>query len=126
MKVCERILAGLALLLGAAMLLLSLAGGIGVWIVKEPVRARATRAFGRVEAALDVADKGLEHASTSLARAEERLDSVKQEQRKLAPEPRKDNTARRALARNVQRRIAPELGDAHQKLHTVAEAAVVV
>jgi hypothetical protein len=32
----------------------------------------------------------------------------------------------RLLARTVQQRVAPELGDAHETLHTVAEAAVVV
>jgi hypothetical protein len=126
MKVCKRILAGLTLLLGAAGLLLSLAGGVGVWIVKGPATAKATRVFGRIEAALDVADQGLDHVKTSLARAAERLDSVQEEQRKLAREPPKFNAARRLLARTVQQRIAPELGDAHETLHTVAEAAVVV
>jgi hypothetical protein len=33
MKVCRRILAGLALLLGTSGLLLRLAGGVGVWVV---------------------------------------------------------------------------------------------
>jgi hypothetical protein len=126
MKVGKRILAGLTLLLGTAGLLLSLAGGVGVWIVKEPVTARATRVFARIEAALDVADKGLDHVKTSLARAAERLDSVKQEQRKLAQGPRRNSALGRLLARTVQQRVAPELGNAHETLHTVAEAAVVV
>jgi len=39
MKVCKRILAGRTLLLGTVMLLLSLAGGVGVWVVKEPATA---------------------------------------------------------------------------------------
>ena len=34
MNVCKRILAGLTLLLSAAMLFLSLAGGVGVWIAR--------------------------------------------------------------------------------------------
>ena len=126
MRVCKRILAGLTLLLSAAMLLLSLAGGVGVWLVKEPVTAKATRVFGRIEAALDVADKGLDQVKTSLARAAERLDSVREEQRKLAGQTRRPNPVRRLMARTVQRRIAPDVANAHEKLHTVAEAAVVV
>jgi hypothetical protein len=126
MRHCKRILAGLVLLLGAAGLLLSLAGGVGVWIVKEPATAKATRIFGRIEAALDVADQGLDHVKSSLARAVERLDSAREEQRKLAQESRTPDVARRFLARTVQQRIAPGIGDAHEKLHTVAEAAVVV
>jgi hypothetical protein len=126
MKVCKRILAGLTLLLATAGLLLSVAGGVGVWIVKEPVTAKATRVFERVEAALDVADQGLDHAQTSLARAAERLDSAREEQRKLARQPQPSSALRRMLARTVQQRIAPQFNDAHGKLHTVAEAAVVV
>lgn len=126
MKYCKRMLAGALFLLAAAGLLLSLAGGVGVWIVKGPATTRATRLFRRIEAALDVADQGLAHARTSLARAAERLDTVRAEQRKLAQAPRSNNLARRLLARTVQQRIAPEFGGAHATLHTVAEAAVVV
>jgi hypothetical protein len=126
MKVLKRILAGFTLLLGAAVLLLSLAGGVGIWMVKEPVTDRATRVFGRIEAALDIADKGLDQVKKSLARAAERLDSVRDEQKKLAQKPQKINPLRRLLARKVQQNIAPEVGDAQEKLHTVAEAAVVV
>src|SRR5262249_6817527 len=68
MKVFARILAAVTFLLGAAGLLLSLAGGVGVWTVKGPVTACATQVFGPVEAALDVAEQGPEHAGTSLAR----------------------------------------------------------
>ena len=126
MKVCKRLLAALTLLLSALALLLSLAGAAGVWIVKEPLTARATRVFERVEAALDVADHGLDHVKTTLARAAERLESVKKEQTKLAQEARKNSPLGRVLARTVQQTITPELGDAHKTLQTVAEAAVVV
>src|SRR5271170_6638665 len=126
MKLGKRLVAGLAFILGTAGLLLSLAAGIGVWVVKEPVTTRATQIFGRVQAALDVAEQGLDHAETSLGRATERLDSVNEEQRKLAQEPRRTNAMGRILARTVQQRVAPDLGNAHETLHTVAEAAVVV
>ena len=126
MRVCKRILAGLVFLLATAGLLLSVAAGVGVWVVKGPVTARATHVFGRIDAALDVAEQGLDHAQGSLARAAERLDGVKQEQRKLAAEPRGNSPLGRFLARTVQQTVAPELGNAQETLHTVAEAAVVV
>lgn len=126
MKVCKRILAGFTLLLGLAGLLLSVAGGVGVWIAKEPVTTRTTHVFQRIEAALDVADRGLDRIQTSLTNASERLERVKEEQRQLAQEPRQNNTVRRLLARTVQQRVAPELGNAQETLHNVAEAAVVV
>src|SRR5262249_41081236 len=126
MNLCRRILAGLTLLICAAVLLLSLAGGVGVWIVKGPATAKALRVCERIEAALNLADQSLGHVKTSLARATERLDAVKEEQRKLAQEPPKANPVHRLLARTVQQKIVPEGADAHEKLHTVAEAAIVV
>jgi hypothetical protein len=107
-------------------LILSLATGVGVWIVKEPVTVRTRQVFKRVEAAFDIAQQGLEHINTSLARATERLDTVKEEQRQLAQNPRGNNLLQRTLARTVQQKLAPDLGNANEKLHTVAEAAVVV
>jgi hypothetical protein len=126
MRAIKRTLAALVFLLGTAGLLLSVAVGAGVWVVKGPATERATRAFGRIDAALDVAEQGLDHAQGSLARAAERLDGVKQEQRKIAEGPQRNSALGRLLARRVQQRVAPELGDAHETLHTVAEAAVVV
>jgi hypothetical protein len=108
------------------MLLVSLAGGVGVWVVKGPVMARATRVLGRVEAALDVAAQNLDQVKRTLARAAERLDGAREEQRKLAQDPGATSVLRSTLARTVRQKIAPEFGDANEKLHTVAEAAVVV
>jgi hypothetical protein len=126
MNVCRRILAVLTLFLSTAILLLSLAGGVGVWLIKEPVTARATRVFGRIDAALDVAAQNLSQVKASLARAADRLDSAREEQRKAPQQPKRKSTSRQMLARTVRKRVAPEVSDAHQKLHTVAEAAVVV
>jgi hypothetical protein len=126
MKFCIRLVAGLVFLVSLVGLLLSAAGGVGVWVVKGPATDRAVRIFGRVGSALDVADDGLDHVQASLARAAERLDEVRQEQRKLAREAPRNGVLGRTLARTVQQRVAPELGDAHKTLTTVAEAAVVV
>jgi hypothetical protein len=126
MLVCKRILAGLTFLLATVGLLLSLAGGIGVWLVKEPVTERATWVFERIGAALDAADENLDHAQTSLARAAKSLKKARADQREIAQQPQRAGTLRQMVARTVQRSIAPELSNAHEKLHTVAEAAVVV
>jgi hypothetical protein len=126
MRICKRILAGLTLFVCAVGLLLGLAGGIGVWFVKGPVTAKATWVFERIEAALAKADLGLDQAEASLGRAAERLESAREDRKNLAQDPQPSGAARRFLARTVQQRIAPELDDAHEKLHTVAEAAVVV
>jgi hypothetical protein len=126
MKVLRRVLAGLTILLAVAMLLLSLAGGVGVWIVKEPATSHATHVFEWVGATLDIADEGLDHVKTSLDRAEERLASVREEQRKLAQDSPQGDMMRRFLARTVRQTVAPEIDDAHEQLHAVAEAAVVV
>jgi hypothetical protein len=126
MAISKQIIAGLALLLSTAGLLLSLAGGVGVWFVIGPATAKATRIFARIDAALDLADRSLDLVKSSLARASERLQGVREEQRKLAQEPRKTNPLGRILAQTVRQRIAPDFSDAHEKLHTVAEAVVVV
>jgi hypothetical protein len=126
MWVAKRVLAALFLLLGTAGLLLSLAGGVGVWVVRAPVLASATRVFGRIEAALDRTEAHLGQIKAVLARAQERLDDARQEQREISRQPKSGDAARRTLARKVQRNLAVELGDAQEKLHAVAEAAVVV
>ena len=122
MKFCKRILAAVVFLLAAAVLLLSLAGGVGVWVVKGPATARATLVFERIEAALDAADQALEHGDTSLAGAAKRLEEVREEQKGKPPPP----GWRRTLAQTLQQTIAPERGSPHEQLLTVAEAAVVV
>jgi len=126
MKICLRSLAVITFFLSTVGLFLCLAAGVGVWIVERPARVKAERLFERMETALDVAEQNLDQVKASLARATERLDQVREEQRKLAEEPRKADAARRFLARTVQQRIAPELTDAREELHTVAEAATVV
>jgi hypothetical protein len=123
MRVVARILAALALLLSTAVLLLALAGGVGVWLVKGPATEKATWIFERVEAKLEFAEQGLGAVKKSLDRAAERLNTVREGQRTI---PRASNDwLRQSLASAVQRMMAPEL-DAHEKLHKVAEAAVVV
>ena len=126
MKTWRRILAVIALILSTVGLLLSLLAGAGVWIVERPARVKAANVFGRIETALVVADQNLTQLKASLARATERLEQVGQEQRKLAQAPRRADPTRRFLARTVKQRIAPEFTDAREKLHTVAEAAIVV
>jgi hypothetical protein len=119
------ILVVLAIVLSASVLLACLALGIGVWIVKRPVTAKATAVFGRVESALDVADQNLVQVQASLARAAESLNSAREEQKKLAQGPQSDGALHRIGARALPR-VAPDLGNAQEKLHTVAEAATVV
>lgn len=126
MNAARRVLAGIVLLVSLVMLLLSLAGAIGIWVVKQPATEKATKLFGRIDGALDKAEQSLGQAKTSLARAGERLGDVRAEQRALAQEPRKGNAVGRLIGRTVQRQVAPEIANAHEKLHTVAEAAVVV
>jgi hypothetical protein len=126
MRICKRILAGLILLLSVAGLLISLAAGVGVWVVKAPVTARVNRIFDRVDSGLDLADESLDQVKASLDRAAQRLESVKEEQRKLAQNPPRGSATRRFMARTVQQQIAPDLGNAHEKFHTIAAAAVVV
>ncbi len=122
----QRIVAVIAFVLSAAALLACLVVVVGVWVVKPRATAKATMVFGRVENALDVAEENLDLVQASLARAAERLDSAREEQRKLAQEPQPNTALTRVVARSVLPRMAPDLGNAQEKLHTVAEAAVVV
>jgi hypothetical protein len=126
MVVCKRILAAITFALAAVVLVLSLAGGVGVWLVKGPLTDRATALFGRIDATLGLAARGLDGARASLSRAAERLASAQREQQKLAGEPRKTSPSRQLLARQVQQRVAPQLGDAQLKVQGFAESAVVV
>jgi len=126
MKVCRQILGTLGLLLGVAGLLLSLVVGVGVWVVRGPLTTRATRIYDRVDAALDHAKQGLDHAQQSLIRAGESLESVKEQRKKLPQKPGKVDPTRMLVGRMIKEKLGPNLDEAHQKLQTVAEAAVVV
>ncbi len=122
----QRIVAVIAFVLSAAMLIACLVVGVGVWVVKPKATDKATAVFGRIETALDVADENLGQVQASLARAAERLDSARGEQQKLAQEPQPNTALTRVVARSVLPRVAPDLGTAQQKLHKLAEAAVLV
>jgi hypothetical protein len=124
--VWRRLLAGFAIVLAVVVLFLSLGAGIGVWVAKGPASARARDVFGRVDVALGVAEQGLDQADASLTRAADRLNRAREEQQRLAREPARGNAVKGFLARTVQQQIAPDLGNTHEKLHTVAEASVVV
>jgi F0F1-type ATP synthase membrane subunit b/b' len=128
MLLCKRIIASLALLVAATALLLGLIAGVGVWVVKKPVTTRVTHVYGRVDAALDVAEQSLDQAQTTLATAAERLETVKEDRRQLAQQaqPRRGDLTRRLVAQQVQRMVAPEFSNAHETLDKVAGAAVVV
>jgi hypothetical protein len=126
MTFCKRLLAGLILLLCAAMLVASLTAAVGVWLVREPLTNKTTRLFGRAEATLHLAERSLEQVKASLARADERLASAREEQRKLAQAPERDRALRRRVARTAQQQIAPEVTNASDQLNTLAEAAVVM
>jgi hypothetical protein len=125
MNACKRLLAVVTMFLCLAVFLASSAGAIGIWIVKAPVRERLTHIYGRIESALDFADQSLEQVQASLARAAERLETVKEDQRKAAQDPQRAMAVRRIAARTVQRQIAPDLSDAHEKVHKIAEGIVV-
>ena len=126
MKLFRRLVAGAAFLIAAVALLVSLAGAVGVWAVKGPVTDRATRVFGRIDAALDAADRGIDHIQASFDGAAERLRDAREEQRRIAQDPQRNGARGRLLARTVQQSIAPQFGDAQAALEKVAEAAVVV
>src|SRR5262245_7118368 len=123
MTLVWRVLILLVVVVAVAALLLSLAGGIGVWMVKGRVTDFATSKFDKAEAALDKADRGLTLVNATLANAAERLEAARQDQRST---PRNNNLARRLLARTVQQTIAPQLDEAQATLNTIAEALVVV
>src|SRR5262245_8812141 len=122
----KRFLAPIVFGLAGVFLLLCVAGGIGVWVVRGPATAKATKLFARIDEALNLGDEGLEYVKTNLTAAADRLETGKAEQRRIASEPMAGQAARRIMARTVQQRIAPDLHNAHEKLHTVAQAAVVV
>ncbi|MGL4552403.1 MAG: hypothetical protein ACRC33_14585 [Gemmataceae bacterium] len=122
MNLVARVLIALACLTACAGLLLGLGGGVGVWLVKGPLTDKAAGLFGKADAALDKADRGIALVTASLANAAERLDAARRE---ASREPT-NALARRLMARTVQQTVAPMLGDAHLILTDVAEAAVVV
>ena len=125
MNICKRILAVLTFLLSTAMLLMSLAGVVGVWIVIAPVTAKVNRVFGKIESSLDLVEENLDQVEASLVRATNHLGPAREEQMRISQQ-RETVPRRHALAQTVQKSIAPQFKNAHEKLQAVAEAALVV
>lgn len=126
MTVWKSVLGGIVLVLASAALILSLAGAVGVWVVRQPVTEKTTWIFERALAKIDLADQSLDHAASAIGRAVERLEGARVEQAKIAEQPQASGAIRRMLARTVQQQVAPQITDAQGQLHAVAEAAVVV
>jgi hypothetical protein len=97
MNIYRRILAGLTFLVCLAMLLLSLVGAVGVWMIKDPVTAKANRVFWKIETSLNIAGENLDQDKASLARAADRLDSARTEQRRIAQQRQPNGTVRSLL-----------------------------
>jgi len=126
MAAARSFLAGLALIVSAIVLLLSLAVGVGVWIIKQPVTDRTTLVFQKIDASLEIARQGLQETRVSLDRASQRLESVAAQQRAEASQPQRSLSVSRTLARSVQRQFTPDLQATQDKLQTVAEASLVI
>src|ERR1043166_553572 len=126
MLASKRVVAILTLLVSVLVLIGSLAASVGLWFIWSPVTERTTRVFGRIESALDKVDNGLAQVRRSLDRALEHLATARKEHLAEDKGPKPKISGRKTMALTLQRKFAPELDDAVDKLGTVAGAAVVV
>lgn len=126
MTFVKRVLAIIVVLVSVAGLLLALAGGVGIWTVKQSVTETVTGILDRIGEGIDVARENLQQVKVSLARAQERLSEARAENRRIAQEPENGPNLRRMMARSVTQFVAPELGDANAKMYDIAKASVVV
>jgi hypothetical protein len=116
----------LVVLVAVVFLAAALGGSIGVWFVREPLTARATRVFDRVEAGLDASERGLGLANASLRKAAESVEAVQNGQAQLGRDAGQNRRALRLIASQIDRSLAPQVEDTRRRLLSVAEAAVAV
>jgi hypothetical protein len=116
----KRILGVIFLLLGTVGFLACVAGVVGVWKVRDPLRERLAQVVAQVEEVLGRAKVDLGAVHTALARSQTDLRELKN-----AP-PAEQDRSRKLLAQGLARKLGPGTGDLRASLTRVAEASVVL
>ena len=116
----KRILGLIFLLLGTAGFLLCVAGVVGVWVVRAPLRERLAQVVARVEEVLERAKVDLGAVQTALTRSQSDLKKLRE------AKPQKQDRLRQAMAQNLSQQLGPGTGDLRASLTRVAEASVVL
>jgi hypothetical protein len=123
MSIVRVFFAILVILVSVAVLLAALAGGIGVWVVKKPFTAGATRYFERANEMLGVAEQALSRVNSILAKAVESVKAIKDRHAKLSGENPEKRAAMDLLARRINREVAPRVEEARGRLEAITEIA---
>ena len=123
MTFLKRIVGLIFLLLSLAGIGLCVAGVVGIWQVRPPLTQRTEHAFGRVEGALDDANKTLTELGGLLERAGQNLKEVKD----ATPPPQATMTdkLRQDMAVKVVQQMVPGVGNIRPNLQKLIETTAV-
>lgn len=125
MIIIRRVVAVLVTVVSVAVLLAALAGGVGVWVIKGRLTAETTRLLDRADAALDVAGRALGDADTSLTRAADSVQKMKEGHSQLVGGAAQDRRpALNLIALSLNDGLMPQVRDARGRLQAAAEVAV--
>jgi hypothetical protein len=125
MRLVQRILAVVVLLLSAVVFAACVAGAIGVWVIRDPLLTRGTRILDRTDSYLREAAEGTGQINTALVRADASLDTVRKAPPPMGKPDFKTRMALRMAADTIRNDVNGRVGGAREQLLNVTEAAVV-
>jgi methyl-accepting chemotaxis protein len=121
----KRLLAVLFVLLSLAGLGLCVAGIVGAWWVKQPLLAKATRAFESADRALAVTDDTLDLLQVGLEKTREDLKTIRTKSAAMAKDDRPD-LEQRMISRVVAQQLGPKVQQVRKAANIATEASIVI
>jgi hypothetical protein len=119
----SRLLGALLALLGAAGVLLCIAGIVASWVAEAELRQRADRLLGRLDGPVRLTARSLAQVREALEAARAQVDTL---HRATGPEPSKQPAGfmERAALHLIAWRLGPRLGEVRQQVDSATEVAV--
>lgn len=121
----KRPLAAVGGLLAFACLLLSAWALWWIWTVKQPTIDKTRYAFGKVEEALDLAERSVDQAKTNLTNARAQVGTVGY-MTSSARANQQPGLVNSMVARVLAQQLAPSINDVQQSLERVTEASIII
>jgi len=111
----KQFLAVIFILISLVMLVGCVAGVVGIWIVKQPMRDRTARALDSAERALNISVDALGQVHSNLAQAREDLKTAKQ----TVNAPQDMGFFNRIVAQTAVQRLGPNVQKANVAIDNV-------
>jgi len=126
MKTFKRILAAIVMAISVLVLVLSLAGIVGVWIVRSELSDGLVGVLTAVEAKVSTAQQGLDQLGATLTQASDQIATIEQQVQGLGSDVEQNQPLLTAISDRLDLDLAPLADRAQQLMTTIREASASV